>query len=143
METTSVIRLLPDTKDNIKVFAESIIESILSGNINALEVDYRLKAIEEMIKLVRKNTEVREDVINEVEKHGKDFQYLGANITYSQRKTYDYSNDIEYNELKEKLKNRENFLKNIPDEGTVDTATGELIHRPVAKYSDIITYRFV
>ena len=142
MEATSVITLMPENKEQIELFISKVKLSVLSGDINPLELDVRLKAIEETIYGIRKDKEVKSEIIKEASKYGKSFDYKNAKITISERGTYDYSNDMKWVELNKKIKERELYLKSIPEEGTVDIDSGEVMYRPPQKYSEIITYKF-
>jgi len=142
MEATSVITLMPENKEQIEMFALKVKQAVLNGTINPLELDVRLKAIEETVTSIRKDKEVKSEIVKEASKYGKSFDFRNAKITISERGTYDFSNDAEWKTLKEKIKERELFLKSIPEEGTVDIKTGEVIYRPPQNYTDIITYKF-
>lgn len=141
MTTISVIKLLPENQIEVKSFADRIKNAVLNGEINPIELDYHLKVISDMVETIRKDKDVRECTLNEMSKCGKSFSYKDAEITLSERKSYDYSNDHEWTKLKEKMKARETILKNVP-EGTamVDEETGEIYNAPLIKRSDVITY---
>jgi hypothetical protein len=144
MESLSVIstvRLLPESKTELNRFITNIKEAVLNGEINALEMDYRLKFLEELVDGIRKDKDIRDCVIDEVSKYEKTFTFKNATITLSERKSYDYSNDGEHKAMKEKLKEREALLKGLPDRGMVDPATGEMLYPPIVKKSDVITYK--
>ena len=94
MNGTSAITLMPATREEIETFANLVITETLSGGyIDPIDLDLRLKAIEETIKMIRKNPELKKYTIEEAEKFGqKTFETRGSKITVSQRTTYDYKN---------------------------------------------------
>lgn len=141
MTTISVLKLLPENQIEVKSFADRIKNAVLNGEINPIELDYHLKVISDMIEAIRKDKDVRDCTLDEMSKCGKTFVYKDAEITLSERKSYDYSTDSEWESLKAKMKAREAILKTVP-EGTmfVDEQTGEIYNAPLIKKSDVITY---
>ena len=144
---TSALTLMPATKDEMKRFADLVISEVLDGGIiDPIELDLRLKAIEETIKMIRKNPDLKRFTIDEAEKFGaKTFEYLGSKITISNRTTYDYKNsdDEIYNnlkeqekQLKEQIKIREQIIKS-----GVDAATGEVIKPAATSTTTFLTIK--
>lgn len=147
MNALSNITILPSTKAEIKSFVEKAKTEILSGNYNPLEITIRLKAVEDMISEIRKDKEVKESVLREAAKYGSlPFEFQGAKIEFAKLGVkYDFSqcHDSEWDELEaqsseidKKKKEREIFLKSIPDSGAVNPITGELISQPKKTYED-------
>lgn len=124
LSVLSTLRLMPETKREIQVFAENLINSVAWGDVNPLEMDGRLKAIEEMIDIVRKSPELNESLIREAMKYSSK-TFISGNFKHQLKEVgvkYDFSecNDSELEdlnrqifELSEKKKSRENFLKSI------------------------------
>ena len=79
------------TRSQIDLFTQKVLEEIDSGNYNPLSVHLCLKAMEELVKRIK--TGIAEQVLIEAEKYGKSFEYLGAMVKLSERRTYDFSND--------------------------------------------------
>ena len=115
-------------------------QELLSGEYNPLDVELKLKAMEETIKQLRSDEEIRAFVLSEAEKYGKSFEWRGAKMSIREVGVkYDYASsgdsewallDAQIKELSEKKKAREKFLQAIPDMGTVNPETGEAIYRP-------------
>lgn len=140
MNTLSVINLMPSTKAEIKTFTEKVIDAVNNGEIPALQLDIQLKRIETVCDTIRKATKGL--VIDEAQAYGKVFDYAGAEITISERKTADYSTDPEWVKLNEQIKAREAVLKTIQEGCTlVDEETGEVYNAPLFKRTDVISYK--
>jgi len=152
METAvSTLVLLPNTSNQIETFANSLISEIVNGNISAIETDYRLKAIENVIDKVRKNKEVKEAISNECDNYGKkQFNFGDATISLSSRSNYNYSKCAKWNELKgiekditEKRKKLETLMQSISNE-IADVETGEMIQpAELLDSTKIISYKFI
>ena len=115
-------------------------QELLSGDYNPLDVELKLKAMEEMIKQLRSDEDIRQFVLAEAERHGKSFEWRGAKMSIREVGVkYDYAStgdsewallDAEIKELTEKKKAREKFLQAMPVTGTVSPETGEMIYPP-------------
>ena len=113
---------------------------LLSGDYNPLDVELKLKAMEETIKQLRADEDIKQFVLAEAEKYGKSFEWRGAKMSVREVGVkYDYATtgdsewamlDAEIKELTEKKKAREKFLQAIPVTGTVSPETGEMIYPP-------------
>jgi hypothetical protein len=142
MEITTLAKIAqaPITYVEIGNLIHFMKQEILSGDANPLDVELQLKAMEETIKQLRSDEDIRAFVLNEAEKHGKSFEWRGAKMSVREVGVkYDYSTsgdsewallDAEIKELTDKRKAREKFLQNIPEMGTVSPETGEQIYRP-------------
>ena len=143
----SYLRVLPLSKAQRLSFVEQVKAEITSGFYDPLEIEVMLKGIEETIKAIRSDADIREYVLQELAKHGKSTTIYGAELTKSDRKTWNY-NDTEINSitaeiegLKAKLKDREKFLQSIPEGGIVDPATGEILYRPGYTTTEVLTIK--
>ena len=146
MNALSTITVFPISKKEINNFVEIALSEVDQGIYNPLDIDIRLKAMEETIKLLRKG--IKEEVLQEAEKYNKQ-DYRGVKINLSERGTYDYSkcNDSIYNEAKVKeqqakatIKGREIYLKSLK-EATPDMETGEVLMPPVVRYTDVLSVK--
>lgn len=145
METAlSTLSILPNTPEQVELFANKLNTELTSGSINPLELKVYQKSLE---KIFEKIKEVLDPLVREeAEKYSaKNFQFRGVTVELSEVGTkYDYSNcgDAEWDKLNadaekilEKKKNREVFLKgikgslNIIDADSVPTT----IYPPVKK----------
>jgi hypothetical protein len=135
----SVIYAAPSTYDEIHNFIYKAKQELLNGDYNPLDVEIQLKAMEEIIKQLRADDEIRQAVIDEAEKYGKSFDYRGCKISVREGGVkYDYNNcndttwsllDAEDKAIAEAKKAREKYLQNLPPEGAI-TPDGEAICRP-------------
>jgi hypothetical protein len=146
-KTTSVIALMPSTKNQIKSFVHKTVTELKDGYTNPLAYYVQLKAVETTIKDLLANKEVREMVSMEAKKYGKTFDLQGVKIEYSENISpkYDYTvcGDIEWDEmqvqlkeLQEKIKLRETFLKSIPANATIMDENGVKLFPPTKTASE-------
>lgn len=147
MNALSTITAMPSNKDEIQRFVSKAKTEILSGTYDPLEIEVYLKAMEETIKAIRSDTEVRDYVLSEADKYGKAFEYKGAKINIREGGVrYDFSvcNDPVHQSLKEdvnkataSLKEREKMLKALSSD-MADPETGAVISPPVKKSTTTI-----
>lgn len=150
MKDLSIInknRVLSMTKSDITSIAKAVSEEIKEGSGNPLETLLSFKKLAELSKLIENNIKV--DVMNSL-KLGEKEVYKANNAEITTMETsvkYDYASSgdsvwIELNsqikELQSKIKEREKFLKAIPDEGMVNAETGEVIKKPIKKSSQTL-----
>lgn len=142
METAiSKFKQLPETKAEITEFARQVVGFIKDGNGNPVELSAQLKAIEEMVKVVRKG--IIDDALEEVAKYGKKHETNNAKFeTAMTGVKYDFKNcqdpvwnkiDEVLSKLNESRKERETFLKAIKGQHTYcDEESGEVhtIYQP-------------
>lgn len=132
------LRNFPKTKKDREVFVAEAAELILSGEQNPLEYEIMLKNLEETIKDIRKNSDVKSAISNEAYKyHEKTFEFKGAKITKTQRTAYDFAScedstwemlQSEKKRIDQEIKDREAFLKAIKYGMEVaDVNTGAII----------------
>lgn len=140
------LRLFASTQTQIDVFSDSIIQAVKEGEANPIEVLIQIRALQKVSERVLK--EINEEILTEANKYPeKNFEFMGAKIENAELGTkYDYSmcGDTEYemldaqiNSLKQRIKEREEFLKSIKQDITlVDNFTGEIVTvRPPTKKS--------
>lgn len=146
MSALQTFTTLPVSKEGRKQFISACVDECLSGSVDPLAVEVAIKNLEDIIKAIRGNSDVKAYVMNEAEKHGKRFDYNGADITISQRTTYNYAacGDSVYNELvKEQeriaavIKAREEMLKT-----GIDPTTGETFAPPASSTTEFLKISF-
>ncbi len=136
-----ILKTIPTNKRDATRMAAMVITSILDGDVNPLETDIKLRFLEELIKRVRTNVNIKEAILEEAEKYPeKTFIEYGAEITKSNLGVkYDFSQCQDSKhvalldqiaELTDAKKKREAFLKGIDGE-TADPDTGEVIYPPI------------
>lgn len=87
----STIKLLPASKSELAFFANKAKNEILSGYYCPLEVAGMLKAMEELVKALRADKEIKAAIETEADKYAEKTIEMGSyRITKSTRKTKDY-----------------------------------------------------
>ena len=130
------IESYPVTKTKQSEWASSIMKPLMDGEVDPIEFIVKIKGLSTALYEVEKNREVKELVIREIEKTGKSVSWNGAMLTVRETGVrYDFTgcNDPVYasllkqkTEIETKMKEREAFLKNVPEDTTVvDEETGE------------------
>nr|DAN34886.1 MAG TPA: hypothetical protein [Caudoviricetes sp.] len=132
------IGIFPVTKQSQQELANSLIIPVLDGEVNPIEHVAKMRGLYDALKKVLDDDRIKDSVITETEKYGKSASWNGCEITLKEiGSSYDYSvcNDPVYNaylvrlkELQADMKDREAFLKSVPDNTTiVDDSTGEIV----------------
>jgi hypothetical protein len=140
----SKINSMPASKDELKLFIQNVKTDILSGNHNPLKIAVMLKSMEEIVKELRGDEEIKRIIEDEAAKYTeKTFNFENFQITKTGRSSKDFSvcNDkvyddlvIELNKTKEMIKAREKML-----ETGINPETGEVFQKPLVSYQNIIS----
>jgi hypothetical protein len=148
----SLIKQMPENKAQIKTFVNSVKDEILLGWNNPLELDLRLKIMEEIIKAIRKDEEIQEAVILEADKYQeKTINIYGCEVQKRNATTYDYStcNDYVLEDLQKKadeaskeLKERQEFLKHLKTP-VYNPESGTMIEPPLCKQKQSIAVKIL
>lgn len=121
-------------KEQVLNQTNGIIEAVKNGEVNPLEVQMRVKILENAVKEIKDG--INAEVLIEAEKYGsKTFEYKGGKFSVSERKTYDFTGINEWNEINEQINNLKAKQKTIEtkyktanvDNVIVDMTTGETI----------------
>jgi len=137
----------PETQTQIDLMVQNTKDKILSGNYNPLDLEIQLKAMEEVLKRLRGDSDIKEYVITEAERYPeKTFKVGSVTITKSSRKSYDYSQDDEWKQLKaieaDKVNDRKVREKKLRD-SFVDSDSGEIVEAISAvKSTSFLTIKF-
>lgn len=136
METAiSTLKNLPETKQQIDVFASQLENALNNGQIVPTDLLRFQKAMEKVFEKIKPT--LTECAISEVEHYEKNAIIKGSEFSIVEAGTkYDFSgcNDLEYKSLeftlekaKEALKQREMFLKAIKEPlQVIDESSGEV-----------------
>jgi len=90
------------TKESITLKANTIIKDVFSGNLCPLETYIKSKAISDVAASICKD--IKEEAISEAEKYSSEEKVLGVTFTSKNlANTYDFSDNPEWNIMKEKL----------------------------------------
>jgi hypothetical protein len=138
ISTTSILALFETNKDQRQDFALRVIDALQAGQVDPLKIHLQVKCMEDIIKLLNSNTIYKKSVLEAAEKFSeKSFQFNNAKVEIKETGVkYDYSQcaDPVHSMLEQKLdsaandlKQRETFLKTVPEKGIVltDEQTGE------------------
>lgn len=123
----SLLRKMPETKDEIKNYVRIVKESVLNGDVEPLQFAANVSALEQLFKALKGDALIKDVILEEAEKYGtKSFEQ--GNAKYQIKEVgvkYDFSecNDSELEqinadikELTDEKKKRETLLKAIsPD----------------------------
>lgn len=162
--SVKTLSLFDSTKEQRLQVAANVLDAIDNGNVDIMKIHCHLKAMEEIKTILTDRSEKNKHKVYadkymdalfvEAEKYaGKSFELHNAKFTKTEVGTkYDYSkcNDpihadlaAQLETLKEKVKEREEFLKNLPEEGLdqVNQETGEAykMYRPSKSSTSSIT----
>jgi hypothetical protein len=128
------------SKAGLKSLAKEQADYILESGSSEKAFAF-LKKISELIDKVVDG--IKDDALEEVRK-GNNFAH-GVKMSVVGKTTYDYSQDKTWQDLKSKIKDREEFLKSIPFYlDTINEETGEVVRVVQAgkKVSDYIKSEF-
>jgi len=137
LKTINEVDPSPATSEQL---ANYMIENLLEGNVKPLEFAVKRKCIEQAFDLVMNNPGVKNMVIEEINKYGKEgATALGAKLSLTNRPTYEYKADEKWSEIKERmapleaeLKKQEELIKQACKSNvSLISEEGELLARPV------------
>lgn len=143
-----LIKFNHTTKEQRSEVVLEMMDEILHGRVNPLELHLRLKAAEEVIKALTSMPAYKGILLDEAAKYGKSFTYQTAKVDVREVGVkYDFSNcgsstlaDLykQQSEIDAKIKELETYHKALPTSGieVLDPVSGELEkHYPPAKSS--------
>ena len=136
MNNTAELKRLVTGKDQIQAFADGVINEVKEGAQNPLEVKILITALKKSLEIIEDG--IKDSVLSEATKHGKNFEFKGARVTIKENGTkYDYSgccyhNWMHYDSQEKNAKSHkqeaEAFLKGLKEPITVvDELTGEVV----------------
>lgn len=140
MTVTSLTALFPETKSEIKTFAERMVASVVDGYTDPLKVKVQLSAMKKTIEEIESSEEFKNAVINEAERYHKEelkdlhnakieIKEVGVKYDYSKCGMPEYElvlSDI--STLTERKKVLEKRLQTIKgEEDYICPLTGEMI----------------
>lgn len=150
LTTTNILGLFETTKEQRKSFIDDIMNRLRNEEVDPLKIHLQIKAMEEIIKSLTDSSEktnknflqaidYKNMLLDAAERNGKKFQMFNAEFSIKEVGTvYDWSKCEDsqlqsllnqQNELKEKIKAKQDFLKTVPQSGLsiLDETTGEMI----------------
>lgn len=139
---------LPETRQQIQSFVSSAKLEILNGQWSAQELLYKKKMIDETLKQLFDDEDVKLYLMDEIDKFGKEgVSFQDAKIEIKSKRIFDFSgcNDSYYQKnksdmesLKKTVSEREKFLKTL-QKPMADPETGEVINPPSFINTDYFT----
>jgi len=147
MNTVSTIRMLPETKEQQKKFVQIFAEEFANlQDYEQAKMFVQLKIVSDTIELMIKHPEVREQIIKRMENKLTETNF--GVVAYSERKSFDFSNDPEWQQLKfqadisaKNLKAHEGLLKALAEDMT-DRSTGEIRIKPSVSGIEVLTVKY-
>jgi hypothetical protein len=132
LTTTSILSLFDTTKEQRHDFVMRVVESLDSGNSDALNTHFQVKCMESIIKDLNENTRYKSSVLAAVESYGqKSFEYRNSKVEVKEVGVkYDFSKCEDpilvelyrrQEELKVAVKARETLLKAVSEKGMILT----------------------
>lgn len=155
MTALKIFHQAPKNKADIAECAQTIKDEILNGTVDVIAADLFLKKIEELVKAVREDREVKKVVLNELERYTeKTVKIHGCEITKVSRSNwqYDLCNDIELQELEavkkdadEQIKARQKMLQSMVKEHVIVTPDGsiETMYPASKTYTDTFSIKIL
>lgn len=139
---------LPETRQQIQSFVQSAKAEILDGQWSAQELLYKKKMIDETLKQLFDDADVKKHLMDEVEKYGKEgIGYQDSKIEIKSKRTFDFSkcgdngyekSKAEFDTLKKQISEREKFLKML-QKPIADPESGEMIYPASYTTTDFFT----
>lgn len=128
LSVTSILTLFDTNKEQRKTFVQSVIDQLGAGQEDPLKVHVQVKCMEDILKNLLESKEYKSLVMDQALKYGSTkFDFHNAQISIKEAGVkYDYMlcNDPVYADLldtykhaEKLLKEREKFLRAIPDGG--------------------------
>jgi len=142
-----IIHEIPANKAGIQMFAEAVVNGVMNGEADPLDVRARVDAIERIIKAIKDSPEFKDAVLDQADLFPeKSFEQNGIKFTKAEHTRYDYSADPVWAELKEQegeiaqlRKEREKLLLGLSEPTNID---GQICEPPFKKSSTYVKLTF-
>ena len=141
------------SKSGALILTNQLKENLLSGEMDVIDFISKVEVLKNSLEELKKDSDVRDCILREVETYGKyGAERKGVKVCQAEVGVkYDFENCndriieellIQQEEIKNKIKERTDFLKNIPDGGIteLDEETGE--YRRIVKPAKSSTTTF-
>lgn len=139
MKEITLFEEIPVTRTGQKELGDIMKKSLADGEMNPIEAVVKAKSLYEVLSLFLKDDDVKGLVVNECSKYGKGEtpSFSGAKVQVKETGVkWDYTDcgdpvydslALQMEELKQRMKQRESYLKTITERKTeIDEATGEI-----------------
>lgn len=131
------LSLFETSKVERQSFAEAVTHNLLEGLADPLKVHLQVKCMEDIIKQITSNHIYRDLIVTEASKYGKTFEHHNAKFEIKEAGVkYNYENcgdpilqslEQKFEAIENELKERQKFLKAIPESGMEILVDDELI----------------
>jgi hypothetical protein len=112
MNTLQRLYGLPSTKAEQKTFAHKAVNEILAGDYDPVEAVALINAIKGAFDQILKDPKIVNTMQTELSKYPeKTIEFQNFTVTKAERTTWNYEHDPVWNELKQRLTNREEAMK--------------------------------
>ena len=149
LQAQSILSLFETNRDQRASFITHVKEAVQEGRARGLNVLLQAKCMAEIAKELCDDPELKALYLAEGEKEGKKFVYRNAEFSVKEAGTkYDYSSSgdttlddmqAKYDQLTEKIKARQTFLKAIPEgKEMADPENGNILVRPAKSSTTIL-----
>lgn len=138
MTAPSILSLFETNKEQRQSFVVRIVEALQSGQVDPLKAHLQVKCMESIIKDLNANKTYKSQVLDAASKYGaKSFEFNNAKMEIKEAGVkYDFSNCADpvlvslcqqQAIIDKKVKDRETFLKTVPEKGMIvtDEESGE------------------
>ena len=135
--SVSNLSLFETSKAERQSFAEAVTNNLMEGLADPLKVHLQVKCMEDIIKQITSNAIYRDLIVNEASKYGKTFEHHNAKFEIKEAGVkYNYENcgdpilqslEQKFEAIENELKERQKFLKAIPESGMEILVDDELI----------------
>ena len=99
--SVKILQEIPANKVGIQLFAEAVVQNVMDGEIDPLDVRLRVDAIEKIIKAIKDNPDFKTAVLDQADMWPqKSFEKDGVKFTKAESTRYDYSADHKWLNLK-------------------------------------------
>lgn len=138
MSAPSLLSLFETTKEERQSFIVKVVEALEAGQVDPLKVHLQAKCLESIVKELNANPVYKSTVLDAAEKYGKkSFEFSNSKMEIKEVGTkYDFSKCadpvlealyVKQAEVDKLVKDRETFLKTVPQKGMIvtDEESGE------------------
>ncbi len=92
--SVKILNEIPANKVGIQLFAEAVVQNVMDGETDPLDVRLRVDAIEKIIKAIKDNPDFKTAVLDQADMWPeKSFEKDGVKFTKAESTRYDYSDD--------------------------------------------------
>jgi hypothetical protein len=96
-----IISDIPSNKVGIQLFADAVVDGLMSGEVDPLDVRAKIDAIEKIIKAIKANEQFADVVLDAADMEpDKTFEHNGVKFTKANAVRFDYSVDPTWKKLK-------------------------------------------